>query len=86
MHGETAIQHHNQLVEKYITKPAKSLNESHLDKVTASGPPLTVLLSGLEKLRDRRAAVKRSDLRTRFDDIQTLKTSLHLNEKKVAHV
>lgn len=86
MHGETAIQHHNQLVEKYITKPAESLNESHLDKITASGPPLTVLLGGLEKLRDRRAAVKRSDLRTRFDDIQTLEAYLHPTDKGSAHV
>ena len=86
MHGETAIQHHNQLVEKYIAKPAESLNESHLEKVTASGPPLAVLLSGLEKLRDRRAAVKRNDFRTRFDDIQTLNASLCLSENKVAHV
>ncbi len=86
MHGETAIQHHNQLVEKYIAKPAESLNESHLDKVTASGPPLAVLLSGLEKLRDRRAAVQRKDLRTRFDDIQTLKASLHLTSKVPTHV
>lgn len=86
MHGETAIQHHNQLVEKYIAKPAKSLKESHLDKVTASGPPLSVLLSGLEKLRDRRAAVKRKDLRTRFDDIQRLRASLHQGERRTAHV
>jgi hypothetical protein len=86
MHGETAIQHHNQLVEKYIAKPSESLKESHLDKVTASGPPLSVLLSGLEKLRNRRAAVKRKDLRTRFDDIQTLKASLHQTKKRTAHV
>jgi hypothetical protein len=86
MHGETAIQHHNQLVEKYIAKPAESLNDSHLDKVTASGPPLAILLSGLEKLRDRRAAVKRCDLRTRFDDIQTLKESLHQTDQRMAHV
>lgn len=76
LHGQTAIQHHNQLVAKYITKPSVSMAQQHMAKVTASGPPLPVLLSALEKLRDRRAAVKRDDIRTRFDDIQTLKQTL----------
>ncbi|MEW6998936.1 monodechloroaminopyrrolnitrin synthase PrnB family protein [Colwelliaceae bacterium BS250] len=76
LHGETAIQHHEQLVEKYIAQAAGSMAQKHLDKVTASGPPLQVLLSSLEKLKDRRAALKRDDIRTRFDDICTLKASL----------
>ncbi len=73
VHGETAIQHHNELVEKYIAVPSQSMQEQHLDKVTASGPPLHVLLDGLAKLRDRRAAAARDDIRTRYQDIQTLK-------------
>ena len=76
LHGETAIQHHEQLVEKYIAQAAGSMAQKHMDKVTASGPPLQVLLSSLEKLKDRRAALKRGDIRTRFDDICTLKASL----------
>ncbi|MGS0679909.1 PrnB family protein [Shewanella sp. 125m-7] len=76
LHGETAIQHHNELVTKYIAQPSKNMQQQHMSKVTASGPPLAVLLNSLEKLRDRRAAVKRSDIRTRFDDILTLKASL----------
>ncbi|WNC67955.1 DUF1864 family protein [Thalassotalea nanhaiensis] len=77
LHGTTAIQHHNQLVGKYISKPSAGMAEQHMDKITASGPPLHVLLDSLEKLRDRRAAHKRDDIRTRYADIQTLKNSIN---------
>ncbi|MCL1089822.1 DUF1864 family protein [Shewanella profunda] len=76
LHGETAIQHHNELVTKYITEPSTTMEQQHLAKVTASGPPLHVLIGSLEKLRDRRAATKRSDIRTRYDDLKCLKESL----------
>ena len=81
LHGDAATQHHNQLVEKYIAKPSTSLKGSQLDNITASGPPLEVLLDSLEKLRDRRAAANRDDIRTRFKDIQILKKRLLTNEK-----
>lgn len=76
LHGDTAIQHHNQLVEKYIAQPAQTMEQTHLDKVTASGPPLHVLLGSLEKLRDRRCAAKRDDIVTRYDDVETLRALL----------
>jgi hypothetical protein len=76
LHGESANQHHEQLVNKYITQPSRELAQSHLDTVTASGPPLSVLLSALEKLKDKRMAKARTDILTRFDDINTLKASL----------
>ena len=76
LHGDAATQHHNQLVEKYIAQPSADLKESQLSNITASGPPLKVLLDSLEKLRDRRAAANRDDIRTRFDDIQILKKRL----------
>jgi hypothetical protein len=47
--------------------------QQHLSKITASGPPLHVLLDSLEKLRDRRAGAQRNDIKTRFDDLNTLK-------------
>jgi len=81
LHGDAATQHHNQLVEKYIAQPSTNLKESQLDNITASGPPLKVLLDSLEKLRDRRAAADRSDIRTRFDDIVLLKKRLAPNGK-----
>jgi hypothetical protein len=76
LHGETANQHHEQLVNKYITQPANDLTQTHLNTVTASGPPLVSLLSGLEKLKDKRMANQRSDILTRFNDINSLKASL----------
>lgn len=76
LHGKTAIQHHNQLVERYISKPSAGIAQQHMQNITASGPPLHVLLDSLEKLRDRRAAHQRDDIRTRYADIKTLQNSL----------
>lgn len=73
LHGDTAIGHHNQLVSKFIAQPSMQMQQQHMAKVTASGPPLHVLLDSLEKLRDRRAAAKRDDIKTRFDDLTKLK-------------
>mgnify|MGYP000111697056 CR=1 FL=1 len=73
MHGRIAVQHHNQLVNKYITVPSKTMESQHMDKLTASGPPLEVLLSSLEKLKDRRTAANRDDIKTRYNDLRTLK-------------
>lgn len=77
LHGKTAIQHHNQLVERYITKPSAGIAQQHMEKITASGPPLHELLDSLENLRDRRTAHQRDDIRTRYADIEILKSSLH---------
>jgi len=76
LHGKTAIQHHNQLVERYITKPSAGIAQQHMQKITASGPPLHELLDTLEKLRDRRAAHQRDDIRTRYADIEALNRTL----------
>lgn len=73
-HGETATQHHNNLVEKFITRPAQGMDEAYADKLTASGPPLHVLLRSLAKLRDLRLAADRSDIPSRYADIQTIKS------------
>ena len=64
------------LLKNILRVPQRHLKESQLDNITASGPPLEVLLDSLEKLRDRRAAANRDDIRTRFDDIQILKKTL----------
>jgi len=75
-HGRTAAQHHDQLVSKFIAEPADELPERFLKNITASGPPLDVLLRSLEKLRDLRLAADRDDIPSRYDDIQRLKTHL----------
>lgn len=75
-HGAAANQHQDILIQKYITNPSKKLASQHFDSLTASGPPLDELIDGLEKLRDHRIAAKRDDVRTRFDDIIKLKSTL----------
>jgi hypothetical protein len=75
-HGETAAQHHDQLVSKYIRDPSASLEENRLEHITASGPPLPVLLNALEKLRDLRMAADRDDIPSRYADFQKLRDSL----------
>jgi hypothetical protein len=76
LHGATAEQHHDQLVGKFIEKPSESLEEGHLKHITASGPPLPVLINALEKLRDLRMAAKRDDIPSRYEDFQRLRDSL----------
>lgn len=72
-HGKTAAQHHDMLVARFIEKPSSSLDKGKLAQVTASGPPLPVLLKALAVLRDLRLAAPRPDIRTRHDDLQRLK-------------
>ncbi|MBV1775477.1 DUF1864 family protein [Burkholderiaceae bacterium DAT-1] len=71
--GETSRQHHNMLVERFIRVPSQALATQHHDNLTASGPPLPVLLAGLEKLRDQRCAAPREDIPTRYADVQALR-------------
>jgi hypothetical protein len=71
--GRTAAQHHDQLVERFIAIPAGSLQESALQGITASGPPLPVLLRSLETLRDLRLAADRKDLASRHQDLARLR-------------
>lgn len=54
--GRIARQHHDELVERFIVAPAAELPEEHLSGLTASGPPLPVLMKSLERLRDLRVA------------------------------
>ena len=75
-HGGTARQHHDMLVSRFIEKPSVALDQGKLAQVTASGPPLPVLLRSLEILRDLRAAAPRNDIHTRHDDLERLKSVL----------
>lgn len=76
MHGKTAAQHHDMLVARFIEKPSVQLDAAKLSQVTASGPPLPVLLRSLETLRDLRLATARNDIKTRHDDVARLKAML----------
>jgi hypothetical protein len=74
--GRYAAQHHDGLVQRFIAAPAATLDEHGLEGITASGPPLPVLLRSLEVLRDLRLAAPREGLATRYGDLRRLETAL----------
>ncbi|HEY6123950.1 MAG TPA: monodechloroaminopyrrolnitrin synthase PrnB family protein [Steroidobacteraceae bacterium] len=71
--GRYASQHHDDLVKRFIEAPAARIDAAHLEGVTASGPPLPVLLRSLEVLRDMRLAANRADIATRHADLERLR-------------
>jgi Monodechloroaminopyrrolnitrin synthase PrnB len=73
LHGQATSEHHDKLVAKFIREPtARMPLEARRDNLTASGPPLPVVLAALEKLRDRRCARLSDGVSTRYHDIQRL--------------
>lgn len=74
--GHMAAQHHDGLVKRFIVSPAANLDEQALQGITASGPPLPVLLRSLEVLRDLRLGVDRTDITTRFADLRRLRSAV----------
>ena len=74
--GQTAAQHHDGLVRRFIEQPAATLGEEQSQGLTASGPPLPVLLRSLEVLRDLRLAADRSDIATRHHDLARLRAAV----------
>ena len=75
-HGETARQHHDMLVERFIAGPSSALPPEQLGQITASGPPLDVLMRSLEALRDRRLAAPRDDMPTAHGALAQLRSYL----------
>jgi hypothetical protein len=71
--GRIASQHHDNLVKRFIEGPAARLGAAHLESITASGPPLPVLLRSLEILRDMRLAADRPGSASRHADLQRLR-------------
>src|SRR6185312_4840008 len=74
--GQSAAQHHDELVKRFIEQPAAMLSEEQSQGLTASGPPLPVLLRALEVLRDLRLAADRADIATRHRDLARLRAAL----------
>jgi Monodechloroaminopyrrolnitrin synthase PrnB len=74
--GRTAAQHHDELVKRFIEQPAARLGEEQSQGLTASGPPLPVLLRSLEVLRDLRLAADRGDIATRHEDFGRLRAAV----------
>ncbi|WP_037537266.1 PrnB family protein [Sphingomonas sp. PR090111-T3T-6A] len=75
LYAETARQHHDALVRRFIEEPSEGLAENRMAGLTASGPPLAVLLRSLETLRDFRMAAPRHDIETRADDLARLRAA-----------
>lgn len=76
-HGQTALQHHEQLVAKFIERPAVAAGLTDNQGITASGPPLPVLLKSLRKLCDMRCAADVDGaFETRYRDIKKLRAYL----------
>ena len=71
--AETARQHHDELVARFIVGPSAAMDQRHMAGLTASGPPLEALMRALEALRDQRMAAQRPDLGTRHDDLARLR-------------
>ena len=74
--GRTAAQHHDQLVRCFIEQSAHDLVPESQQGLTASGPPLPVLLRSLEVLRDIRVAAPRADIETRHEDLERLRRAV----------
>ncbi len=74
--GRAAIQHHDQLVRRFIEQPSDALPAQALEGITASGPPLPTLLRSLEMLRDMRIAADRPDVGTRHGELARLRSAL----------
>ena len=72
-HGRAAVLHHHFLVKRFIEEPATQVDIRHLKQITASGPPLDVLLHSLKALTDKRAGLQRDDIDTRFNDLLCLR-------------
>jgi hypothetical protein len=74
--AEYAAQHHDGLVRRFIEGPAGALDAKGLEGITASGPPLPVLMRSLEILRDLRVAADRSDIASRHADLMRLRSAV----------
>jgi hypothetical protein len=74
--GQAAAQHHDGLVKRFIEGPAATLDSQGQAGITASGPPLPVLLRSLEMLRDLRLAADSRGMQTRHDDLARLRSAV----------
>ena len=75
-HGRAAAQHHDKLVDTYIVKKTHELEQRHMAQITASGPPLHVLIRALEKLRDLRGARLSDEFETAAGKIDAVRRAL----------
>ncbi len=72
-HGAATVFHHNKLVVPFLEEPASVAPQERQTDMTASGPPLTVVIETLARLRDLRAARNRPDLVTARADLDRVR-------------
>jgi hypothetical protein len=60
-HGAAYAFHHHRLVKPFLEAPAAAAPPDRQDDLTASGPPLAVVMAGLERLKSLRTARKRPE-------------------------
>jgi hypothetical protein len=83
-HGRTAAQHHDQLVARFIVGPSGELDAPRLSQVTASGPPLNILLAALERLRDLRLAAPRPEIGSAAPALAAIASALDASSAREA--
>jgi hypothetical protein len=74
MHAKIASQHHDMLVNKFIEKPSAQAGMDNRSDLTASGPPLPILLKSLKHLCDLRNAANVGGIKSRFHDMNLIKS------------
>ncbi|WP_326568734.1 monodechloroaminopyrrolnitrin synthase PrnB family protein [Amycolatopsis rhabdoformis] len=72
-HGAAYTYHHHKLVLPFLVEPAKTAPPERLSELTASGPPLDVVVSGLSYLADLRAARDRPGKPSARKDLDRLR-------------
>jgi hypothetical protein len=77
-HGAAALAHHEQLVNKFIERPAAAADLNEKADLTASGPPLPVLLKSLRKLCDLRRGAQSTEFATRYLELRRLRKSVDI--------
>nr|WP_238354851.1 monodechloroaminopyrrolnitrin synthase PrnB family protein [Kribbella sandramycini] len=75
-HGAATVYHHQKLVIPFLQEPAAHAPEERQSDMTASGPPLDVVIASLARLRDLRAARNRPDLVTARSDLDRVRLLL----------
>lgn len=76
-HGAAYTFHHHQLVKPFLEQPAAMAPPDRLEDLTASGPPLQVVMARLERLSHLRAAHDRPGLTTARASLAELRALLH---------
>lgn len=75
-HGAAYAFHHHRLVTPFLAEPAANVPPDRLATLTASGPPLDVVLAGLARLVDLRAGRDRpGTAHTRLAELRAAVTS-----------